>query len=128
MAEMKPNHICKNPNCKIHYYACDLCDRSQNYKSVACSRECFEIYTNLVLESRMKNKKVDILPDRTDMSKEEVKKLMKKPVKEVEKKTKKDLSDYIKDEEKINLTEIVEKINKDINEKSTKNNNKNGVL
>lgn len=128
MAEMKPNHICKNPNCRKHYYACDLCDRSQNYKSVACSRECFEIYTNLVLESRMKNKKVDILPDRTDMSKEEVKKLMKKPVKEVEEKTKKDLSDYIKDEEKINLTEIVEKINKDINEKSTKNNNKNGVL
>ena len=128
MAEMKPNHICKNPNCRKHYYACDLCDRSNNYKSVACSRECFEIYTNLVLESRMKNKKVDILPDRTDMSKEEVKKLMKKPVKEVEEKTKKDLSDYIKDEEKINLTEIVEKINKDINEKSTKNNNKNGVL
>lgn len=128
MAEMKPNHICKNPNCRKHYYACDLCDRSQNYKSVACSRECFEIYTNLVLESRMKNKKIDILPDRTDMSKEEVKKLMKKPVKEVEEKTKKDLSDYIKDEEKINLTEIVEKINKDINEKSTKNNNKNGVL
>ena len=128
MAEMKPNHICKNPNCRKHYYACDLCDRSQNYKSVACSRECFEIYTNLVLESRMKNKKVDILPDRTDMSKEEVKKLMKKPVKEVEEKTKKDLSDYIKDEVKINLTEIVEKINKDINEKSTKNNNKNGVL
>lgn len=128
MAEMKPNHICKNPNCKKHYYACDLCDRSQNYKSVACSRECFEIYTNLVLESRMKNKKVDILPDRTDMNKEEVKKLMKKPVKEVEEKTKKDLSDYIKDEEKINLTEIVEKINKDIDEKSTKHNNKNGVL
>ncbi len=128
MAEMKPNHICKNPNCRKHYYACDLCDRSQNYKSVACSRECFEIYTNLVLESRMKNKKVDILPDRTDMSKEEVKKLMKKPVKEVEEKTKKDLSDYIKDEERINLTEIVEKINKDIDEKSTKNNNKNGVL
>ena len=128
MAEKKPNHICKNPNCRKHYYACDLCDRRQNYKSVACSRECFEIYTNLVLESRMKNKKVDILPDRTDMSKEEVKKLMKKPVKEVEKKTKKDLSDYIKDEEKINLTEIVEKINKDIDEKSTKHNNKNGVL
>ena len=128
MAEMKPNHICKNPNCRKHYYACDLCDRSNNYKSVACSRECFEIYTNLVLESRMKNKKVDILPDRTDMSKEEVKKLMKKPVKEVEEKTKKDLSDYIKDEEKINLTEIVEKINKDIDEKSTKHNNKNGVL
>ena len=128
MAEMKPNHICKNPNCRKHYYACDLCDRSQNYKSVACSRECFEIYTNLVLESRMKNKKVDILPDRTDISKEEVKKLMKKPVKEVEEKTKKDLSDYIKDEEKINLTEIVEKINKDINDKSTKHNNKNGVL
>ena len=128
MAEMKPNHICKNPNCRKHYYACDLCDRNNNYKSVACSRECFEIYTNLVLESRMKNKKVDTLPDRTDINKEEVKKLMKKPVKEVEEKTKKDLSNYIKDEERINLTEIVEKINKDIDDKSTTKNKKNGVL
>lgn len=128
MAEMKPNHICKNPNCRKHYYACDLCDRSQNYKSVACSRECFEIYTNLVLESRMKNKKVDILPDRTDMNKEEVKKLMRKPVKEVKEKTKKDLKNYIIDEDNINVEEIVEKINKDIDDKSTKHNNKNGVL
>lgn len=128
MAEMKPNHICKNPNCRKHYYACDLCDRSQNYKSVACSRECFEIYTNLVLESRMKNKKVDILPDRTDMNKEEVKKLMRKPVKEVKEKTKNDLKNYIIDEDNINVEEIVEKINKDIDDKSTKHNNKNGVL
>ena len=128
MAEMKPNHICKNPNCRKHYYACDLCDRSQNYKSVACSRECFEIYTNLVLESRMKNKKVDILPDRTDINKEEVKKLMRKPVKEVKEKTKKDLKNYIIDEDNINVEEIVEKINKDIDDKSTKHNNKNGVL
>lgn len=128
MAEMKPNHICKNPNCRKHYYACDLCDRRQNYKSVACSRECFEIYTNLVLESRMKNKKVDILPDRTDMSKEEVKKLMKKPVKEVEEKTKKELEDYIEDENNINLTEIVEQVNKDIETKTTRRKKKNGVL
>lgn len=125
MAEMKPNHICKNPNCRKHYYACDLCDRNQNYKSVACSRECFEIYTNLVLESRMKNQKIDTLPDRTDINKEEVKKLMKKPVKDVKEKTKKDLADYIIDEENPNFTEIVEQVNKDIDFKTHK---KNGVL
>lgn len=125
MAEMKPNHICKNPNCRKHYYACDLCDRNQNYKSVACSRECFEIYTNLVLESRMKNQKIDTLPDRTDINKEEVKKLMKKPVKDVKEKTKKDLADYIIGEENPNFTEIVEQVNKDIDFKTHK---KNGVL
>lgn len=125
MAEMKPNHICKNPNCRKHYYACDLCDRNQNYKSVACSRECFEIYTNLVLESRMKNQKIDTLPDRTDINKEEVKKLMKKPVKDIKEKTKKDLADYIKDEDNPNFAEIVEQVNKDIDFKTHK---KNGVL
>lgn len=128
MAEMKPNHICKNPNCRKLYYACDLCDRNQNYKSVACSRECFEVYTNLVLESRMKNINVDTLPERTDMNKEEVKKLMKKPVKDVEEKTKKELEDYIEDENNINLTEIVEQVNKDIETKTTRRKKKNGVL
>ena len=123
MAEMKPNHICKNPNCRKHYYACDLCDRNHSYKSVACSIECFKIYTDLVLEAREKGLKVDKLPERTDMSKSEVENLMKAPIKEVTEKTKKDLEKYADNVSAISLSELVTDINKTID--NTKANKKN---
>ena len=123
MAEMKPNHICKNPNCRKHYYACDLCDRNHSYKSVACSIECFKIYTDLVLEAREKGLKVDKLPERTDMSKSEVETLMKAPIKEVTEKTKKDLEKYADNVSASSLSELVTDINKTID--NTKANKKN---
>lgn len=123
MAEMKPNHICKNPNCRKHYYACDLCDRNHSYKSVACSIECFKIYTDLVLEAREKGLKVDKLPERTDMSKSEVETLMKTPIKEVTEKTKKDLEKYADNVSASSLSELVTDINKTID--NTKANKKN---
>lgn len=123
MAEMKPNHICKNPNCRKHYYACDLCDRNHSYKSVACSIECFKIYTDLVLEAREKGLKVDKLPERTDMSKSEVETLMKAPIKEVTEKTKKDLEKYADNVSASSLSEFVTDINKTID--NTKANKKN---
>lgn len=122
MAEMKPNHICKNPNCRKHYYACDLCDRNHSYKSVACSIECFKVYTDLVLEARSNGIKIDKLPDRTDMAKSEVAKLMKKPVKEVADKTKKDLEKYADNVSASSLSELVTDINKTID--NTKANKK----
>lgn len=122
MAEMKPNHICKNPNCRKHYYACDLCDRNHSYKSVACSIECFKIYTDLVLEAREKGLKVDKLPERTDMSKSEVETLMKTPIKEVTEKTKKDLEKYADNVSASSLSELVTDINKTID--NTKANKK----
>lgn len=122
MAEMKPNHICKNPNCRKHYYACDLCDRNHSYKSVACSIECFKIYTDLVLEAREKGLKVDKLPERTDMSKSEIETLMKAPIKEVTEKTKKDLEKYADNVSASSLSELVTDINKTID--NTKANKK----
>lgn len=122
MAEMKPNHICKNPNCRKLYYACDLCDRNHSYKSVACSIECFKIYTDLVLEARSKGEKIDKLPDRTDMTKSEVVKLMKKPVKEVVEKTKKDLKEYSDDTSSTSLSEFISEVNKTIDNKKTQKN------
>ena len=122
MAEMKPNHICKNPNCRKHYYACDLCDRNHSYKAVACSIECFKIYTDLVLEARSKGTKIDKLPDRTDMTKSEVAKLMKKPVKEVAEKTKMDLKEYSDDTSSISLSEFISEVNKTIDNKKTQKN------
>lgn len=48
----KPNHICKNPKCEKEYYACDECDShtSLNWRSVACSIECFKEYIKLIDE------------------------------------------------------------------------------
>lgn len=121
MAEMKPNHICKNPNCRKHYYACDLCDRNHSYKSVACSIECFKIYTDLVLEAREKGLKVNKLPERTDMNKSEVEILMKTPIKEVAEKTKEDLKEYMDSNSTASLSELVTDINKTIdNNKANK--------
>ena len=126
MAEMKPNHICKNPNCRKHYYACDLCDRNHSYKSVACSIECFKIYTDLVLEARTKGSKINKLPDRTDMTKSEVAQLMEKPVGEVADKTKKDLKEYLNDTSSASLSEFISEVNKTIDNKKThKNKNEN---
>lgn len=126
MAEMKPNHICKNPNCRKHYYACDLCDRNHSYKSVACSIECFKIYTDLVLEARSKGTNIDKLPDRTDMTKSEVAQLMEKPVGEVADKTKKDLKEYLNDTSSASLSEFISEVNNTIDNKKThKNKNEN---
>lgn len=83
MSEQKPNHICKNPECRKHYYACDRCDKIQSWRSVACSIECYKKYTDLVIEARTKGKSVVSKPERTDMTELEVDTLLNKPMDEV---------------------------------------------
>ena len=83
MSEQKPNHICKNPECRKHYYACDRCDKIQSWRSVACSVECYKKYTDLVIEARTKGKSVVSKPERTDMTELEVDTLLNKPMDEV---------------------------------------------
>lgn len=124
MSELKPNHICKNKFCtkgtdggRKHYYACDYCDKTFNYRSVACSLECYEAYMKQVIEARSKNKKVDTLPDRTDMSKKETKKLLEKNTKVVLEETKEKLKDYIDDNDTTDFSSVVEKINDEIDKK-----------
>lgn len=119
MAENKANHICKNPLCKKAYYACDYCDRTQNWKSVACSRECYNAYENMVIEARTKGVKVNTKPNRTDMTEKEVDELLSKPVEEVLQKTKEDLKDYVDEIGNLNVIEAVDKINEEINKKKT---------
>ena len=60
MADFKPNHICKNPKCKKHYYACDYCSRTLNWRSVACSFSCYQEYMDLVIAERSKGKVVEV--------------------------------------------------------------------
>ena len=83
MSEQKPNHICKNPECRKHYYACDRCDKIQSWRSVACSIECYKKYTDLVIEARTKGKSIISKPERTDMTELEVDALLNKSMDEV---------------------------------------------
>ena len=62
MAEIKANHICKNPECKKEYYACNYCDKSKNWRSVACSFTCYQKYMDLVIAERSKGKIVEVKP------------------------------------------------------------------
>ena len=83
MSEQKPNHICKNPECRKHYYACDRCDKIQSWRSVACSVECYKKYTDLVIEARTKGKNIISKPERTDMTESEIDALLNKSMEEV---------------------------------------------
>ena len=67
-------------------------------------------------EQEKKGKKVDTLPDRTDMNKEEIKKMKKKPLKKIKKETEIELKDYANENGEVDILEAVEKINKEIDE------------
>lgn len=126
MAEIKPNHICKNRNCnkgsdggRNHYYACNHCDKSFNWRSVACSFDCYQEYMKQVLDERFKNVIVDTSPERTDMSKVELSEMLQRPAEEILAATKEELSEYIQENENSDIAEIIDNINRDIKKKST---------
>lgn len=118
---MKPNHICKYSKCTLgsdggrkKYYACGYCDATENWKSMACCKEHYSLYMQEVLAAREKNENVDILPDRIDMTKDDIKKLKKKPLKQVKKETEDELREYADENGEVNITDAVEKINIEI--------------
>lgn len=117
MAEMKPNHICKNPKCKKNYYACNFCDRNLNWRSVACSFPCYQKYMDLVIEERTKGKNVELKPERTDMSEQEVDVLMNSPIEIVIEKTKEDLKEFADIDGNVNFAKAVDEINKELDKK-----------
>lgn len=126
MSAIKTNHICKNINCtkgsdggRKKYYACDYCGRTSNHRSVACCEECWKAYSDQVIEARTHNKKVDVLPDRLDMIKAEVKEMMKKPIEVVMEETKEELKEYIEKDETANFAKIVDEINAELDSKET---------
>lgn len=50
----KPNHICKNPDCRAAYFWCDGCHISKDdeWGKVGCCPECAQIYWDLIEKSR----------------------------------------------------------------------------
>lgn len=118
---MKSNTICKYSKCNLgkdggrkHYYSCSYCVATENWKSMACCKEHFDFYIEEVLAARANGKEIDTLPDRTDMSKDDIKFLKKKSIRQIKKETEKELSDYADENGEINITEAVDKINKEI--------------
>ena len=112
----KPNSLCKNINCRKSFYACAYCTHKIAWRSVACCPECFDAYMGQVAEARAANRKVNTLPERTDMTAEQVKELIATPTDEVIAATKEKLSEYSDDLDTIGLGETIDKINEEIRE------------
>ena len=119
MSEIKPNHICKNPECRKKYYACNFCDKNRTWRSVACSFECYQKYTDLVIAERSKGKTVEVKPERTDMTEKEVDELMERPIEEIFEETKEELKDFADIDGNVNFAKAVDEINKELDKKTT---------
>ena len=119
MSEIKPNHICKNPECRKNYYACNYCSRTLNWRSVACSFACYQKYTDLVIAERSKGKTVDVKPERTDMTEKEVDELLKRPIEEVLEETKEELKEFADIDGNVNFAKAVDEINQELDKKTT---------
>ena len=119
MSEIKPNHICKNPECRKSYYACNFCDKNQNWRSVACSFACYQKYTDLVIAERSKGKTIEVKPERTDMTEKEVDELLKRPVEDVLEETKEELKDFADIDGNVNFAKAVDEINRELDKKTT---------
>ena len=119
MSEIKSNHICKNPECRKKYFACNFCDKNQNWRSVACSFACYQKYTDLVIAARSNGKTVDVKPERTDMTEKEVDELLKRPIEEVLEETKEELKEFADIDGNVNFAKAVDEINKELEKKTT---------
>ena len=119
MSEIKPNHICKNPECRKNYYACNFCDKNQNWRSVACSFACYQKYTDLVIAERSKGKTIEVKPERTDMTEKEVDELLERPIEEVVEETKEELKDFADINGNVDFAKAVDDINRELDKKTT---------
>lgn len=119
MSEIKPNHICKNPECKKKYYACNFCDKNMTWRSVACSFSCYQKYTDLVIAERSKGKTIEVKPERTDMTEKEVDELLERPIEEVIEETKEELKDFADIDGNVNFAKAVDEINMELDKKTT---------
>lgn len=118
--KVQPNHICKFSGCKLgkdgkpkEYYACDYCDRINSWRSVACCREHYDSYIREELDKKSMKTVLDLLPNRTDKTKEEIRQMYNVPAEQIMEQTRADLKDYLKDDMS-NLNDAIEQINQEI--------------
>lgn len=118
---MKANTICKYSRCSLgkdggrkHYYSCSYCAATGNWRSLACCKEHYELYVEEVLAARNTGAAADLLPERTDLTTEELASLKACPGKELLARTRKELGTYAGRLETSSLSEVVEEINRDL--------------
>lgn len=124
---LKPNTICKNRNCnkgedggRKHYYACHYCAHSENWRAMACSWECYMEYQAQIIESRRKEEPVNLLPERTDMTQDEVKTLIfDTPTEEVIQMTETELAAEIEEHPAMGFDELVDHVNEKLDKQKT---------
>lgn len=125
MALKKPNTVCKNRNCtkgkdggRKVFYTCKYCVHTMSNLSVACSDECFEEYMKQVAEARNHGTPLTFeekLPERTDMTQEEVLELvMATPTEEVVAETEEELADELAEEPTHSYGMVVKRINEEL--------------
>jgi len=122
MALKQPNTICKNRNChngedggRKHYYSCLYCARTENWRSVACSWDCYLAYQEQVAEARRKDEPVNLLPERTDMTKDQVETMIHEmSVDEVMEQTLLELAEEIEANPDMGFGELVDLVNEQL--------------
>jgi len=78
------------------------------YRAAACSPECYEEFINQVAEARSNGAPVEVtLPERLDMTQQEVIELINEPTEAVIEKTKEELADYIEDGEYFSVCAVL---------------------
>ena len=127
---MQANTICKYSKCSLgknggrkHYYSCGFCVVSENWKSMACCKEHYNLYLQEVLASRKNGIPVDLLPDRTDMTKEELRSFKKKPLAQAKKETEDELKDYADADGTVDFGKAADQINQELDLLETKRRN-----
>lgn len=128
MAVKKPNTICKNVHCtkgadggRKHYYTCRYCVGTMNWRSVACCEECYKAYMDQVQAARSHGEPVDILPERTDMTKAEVEDLVRGDnLGELVEQTKEELADVFEENPHYSIAQAVDDVNREIDRKRKK--------
>ena len=121
----EPNTLCKNPNChhgenggRKHFYACAYCTGTKKWKAYCCSPECWNKYQAIISRCTVGMEQQEDLPERTDMTQEEVKALIHDtPYEVIEKTTRQELDGYLPEDAEISpetVGPVIDTINAEI--------------
>lgn len=122
MAIKKPNTICKNRDChkgedggRRHYFVCRYCTHTENWRAVACCWECYMAYQAQLISARSNREPVDLLPERTDMTRDEVHALIfDTPAEQVIADTEAELAEELEEHPSMGFSDIVDIINQEL--------------
>lgn len=122
MAEIKkPNVSCRW--CGKQYYACKYCFKKNSWKVYCCSIECYTSYTQKILDLR----EIELsgkLSSINTLSKKEIENIQNMTLEQALEDTKEDLKDYIQENPALDLNQIIDVVNRDIDNNISKTKSK----